>query len=119
MMNVFSLEIGTYATIHRALFTDRVEAQSELDKLQAELNKDAYGYNKSAADKRENTWTVNSPAGPLVVVLEKIESARIVDMDAHYSIADIIDDKTSEKMLQRKIAERKALLALENASVQS
>ncbi len=119
MTPTYSLEVGMHAMLHRALFTNKDEAQAELDKLQAELNKDAYGYNKTAAEKRDNSWTINTPTGPMVVMLDKVEMARVIDMTEYNNLAFVVDEELAERELDRKIKERKALMALEAPNVQS
>lgn len=72
---MIKLEIALLSRMQTVLFDDRASAEAALLSLRTELNKDKYARN----EKTENVHTVQSPAGPIDVVLDKVESVRIID----------------------------------------
>lgn len=100
-MKTYILKISFHASVHNILFPSYEEAKQELDKLNTELNKDRFARN----EKKENTFTIISPAGPMVIVLEKVESARIHDLEKHLELAapvNILENKERLELLEEE-----------------
>ncbi len=78
------LLIGCHAQIHRINFGgDREAAETQLSSLKEILNKERWGSN---GREQERTHTIKSPAGDVVVIIDKVEIARIVDCMADRAI---------------------------------
>lgn len=91
------MQVGCHAQTHQIWFDDLATAQAELDKLRAVMGRDRWGSNGKG---EEPTHIIKSPAGDVVVVIEKVELAKIHDTDIEATLSEVERDKE----LGRKIA---------------
>ena len=100
---VFTLALGFHATERNVHFSDRAAAQQALDALKEKMGAKRWGEN----GERVRTYTITAPTGDVVVDLEKIECARLIDSTEHEQItADF-----AEQFFQRELAKRKRVIA--------
>ncbi len=103
------LLIGCHAQSHKIIFgEDRAGAEAELAKLQERLGQDRWGKNGKEA---EPTHTVNCPTGDVVLVVEKVEMARLIDNAKDIELHRPDDDFSFDLQLERTIKYRRALAA--------
>lgn len=100
---MIELHIGCHAQTHRIAFADREAAQAELDRLIPLLGRDKWGSNgKSEAP----THTIKCPAGDVALVLDKIETARLIDTTANENLyrpdANALDDENIERVIRHR-----------------
>lgn len=103
---MIELQIACHAQTHRVPFTDRATAQAELDKLIPLLGRDRWGSN---GKDNEPTHIINTPEGSFVVVLEKVEAARLVDHEVADGIFEAEKLRADARSLDRVIEHRKRL----------
>jgi hypothetical protein len=103
---MFTLEIGCHATTHRAIFPTLEEAQAQLDLLQPKIGHRFYGKNAET----EHSHTIKCPTGDVVVALEKVEVARIVDLVKFAEMATPFREIEMDKDTALEVRRHKALL---------
>src|SRR4051794_14881109 len=100
---MIELHIGFHGQTHRIAFGDRAAAQAELDKLVPLLGRDKWGSN---GGKEEPTHTIKSPTGDFAVVLEKVETARLIDTTENDNLyrpeALAADDENLERIIRHR-----------------
>lgn len=94
------LEISFFGHQERAPFRTEAEAQLELDRLRLALDADPYRSNA------EKTHIIKCEPGDIVVVLSKIDTARIIDHDKFQEI--VADTRAKEEQDAIDYAVRKA-----------
>ncbi len=103
---MFSLEIGCHATIHRVLFPTIEEAQAQLDLIQPKIGQHFYGKD----GELEHSHTIKSPAGDVVVAIDKVEVVRVLDVMKHNDMARDFQDAEIDRQAELEIRRNKALL---------
>lgn len=106
---MIELHISFHGQTHRVAFgADRAAAQAELDKLVPLLGRDKWGSN---GKPEAPTHIVKAPSGDMAVVLEKIESARLIDCAENDNLYRPEWDAHDEEKMDRLIRHRKRLQA--------
>ncbi len=105
---MFALQICCHATFHQVFFTEQAEAQAQLDALAPKIGLDRYSRN----DKDLGNHTIKCVTGDVVVACEKVEVARIVDMDAEEAMMKPVQDAAFDKDLARRVRLKQALAAV-------
>ena len=103
---MIKLLICCHAQTHKCVFNDRATAEAELAALQPKLGADRW----ENRDKDQKTHTIKCPTGDFVVVLEKVEAARILDPEADMAMHDAWNETIDARLLRRSIQARKALM---------
>lgn len=109
------LLVSTLSHEHKIFYPTAEEAESVLQLIKTALNKDRYVSN-SGGEKRENVFEINSPAGTVVIVLDQIQSVRVVDYSKHHELTAKYDRDVEDLALQRDLRKHKAFLELEKSS---
>lgn len=100
---MFVMEIGCHAVIHKILFETAAQAQEQLDLLKPKMGSD---YDRIRRNGTEDiTHTIKSPEGDVVVVLSKIETARVIDMEKYMRFSEPFDDF----VIDREVKKAKAI----------
>lgn len=104
------LDIGFHATTSHVHFgDDRAAAQAELDKLTPLIGRDRWGKN---GKEDEPTHTIKAPMGDVVVVLEKVQIARLRDTSCFEAEFEAEKDKEHQRALDQDFAYRQRLAAV-------
>lgn len=106
---MIELSITLYSIEQRLVFDDLPSAEAALMSLRKELNKDKYARN----EKAENVHTIQTPAGPVDVVLERVQCARIIDRSVWTRQSEDNESERHRKAMERDLQHRRAILELE------
>ena len=104
----YILEIGFQVGNHSFPFPDKESANAALALLTPKVGFRAYGAN----GERDRSFAIETPAGKVVVDLEKIQFAAVIDTEARVSLmADMVRRDEAEK-IDFEVRKRKALMAV-------
>lgn len=95
------LEVCFHTSVHKVPFNSMDHAKAELDRLQPLIGK--WTHNES------DTHTVKAPTGDFVVVLSKVEGARILDLQAWENMHAEETEAAYATQIDREIKLRRAL----------
>lgn len=105
---MFFLQVSMHAQTHQVFFENEVDANTELAKLLPKLGQERWGKNREESP----THTISSPIGDVVVVLEKVEMARVINADLDHEVGEKIrakrDDVETRSAVQRGLAMKAA-----------
>lgn len=101
---MYTLLVAMHAQTHVIAFNEKAEAEAELAKLRPLIGQERWGKNGEASP----THTIAAPDGEVVVVLDKVEMARVVDEAATFARADALTDRRDAIEIERKLRIRRA-----------
>jgi hypothetical protein len=101
---MFILSVACHAQTHNIAFDDQATADAALAALEARLKEEKWDKNRA----EEPTHRITSALGDVVVVLDKVELARVVDFAKDHELSEATLDKRAEGETARKIRAARA-----------
>lgn len=101
---MFTLALGFHATERNVFFASKEEADAALAALKTKMGGKRYDEN----GERQRTHAIASPTGEVVVDLEKLECARVIDNEAHEALVADVEEKAVQKQIALRVRMKRA-----------
>jgi len=100
------LELGFHMASRKIVFRNRQDAEVEMLKIKPLIGK---------WDKNDRAHTIDSPCGPVVVDIDKVEFVAVIDTDVYDDVVASAEQKSQDNEIAYQVRMRTALAAIPKA----